>query len=228
MLSTYEYKSLVIYDLQVSKQSKKSESENYHQFIKHIMKNPKTNPTMNSKSIKEPGKDQDEGMSSQLSKLFEDGLKDIYWAEKTLVKALGKMRKSAGSKELVSAIEKHITQTEKQVSRLEEVFSIIGKEPRGKKCEAMEGLIKEGETIMEEAEEGAMRDAGIIAAAQKVEHYEISSYGTLRTYAETLGMDDAVALLEETLEEEKDTDILLSDLATSSVNLLAAASELKK
>jgi ferritin-like metal-binding protein YciE len=185
------------------------------------MKNPKST-TSTSKS-NESGKDQDEGMSAQLNKLFEDGLKDIYWAEKSLIKALGKMSKNASSKELVSAIDTHITQTEEQVSRLEEVFSLIGKEPRGKKCEAMEGLIKEGETIMEESEEGPMRDAGIIAAAQKVEHYEISSYGTLSTYAETLGLDEAVALLEETLEEEKDTDVLLTDLATSSINLMASS-----
>lgn len=177
----------------------------------------------NSKSNSEQSQDASEGMSSQLGKLFEDGVRDIYWAEKALVKALAKMRKNATSEELVTAIDTHISETEGQVERLEEVFSILGKEPRGKKCEAMEGLIKEGETIMEEAEEGPMRDAGIIAAAQKVEHYEISSYGTLRTYAETLGLDEAVDLLEETLEEEKLTDTKLNDLAITSINMLAAS-----
>jgi ferritin-like metal-binding protein YciE len=164
-----------------------------------------------------------DGMSTQLGKLFEDSVRDIYWAEKALVKALGKMSKNASSPELVEAISNHIVQTEEQVARLETVFSILGKEPRGKKCEAMEGLIKEGETVMEEAEEGAMRDAGIIAAAQKVEHYEISAYGTLRTYAQTLGLDEAVVVLEATLEEEKQTDELLNELALSSINLMAAS-----
>lgn len=181
------------------------------------MKNSKSNSTAAS------GQDANEGLSTQLGKLFEDGVKDIYWAEKALLKALAKMGKNATSEELVAAIETHIAQTEEQVTRLEKVFSIMGKEPRGKKCDAMEGLIKEGETIMEESEEGPMRDAGIIAAAQKVEHYEIASYGTLRTYAQTLGLDEAAALLEETLEEEKTTDTLLNDLAVSSVNLMAAS-----
>lgn len=178
-----------------------------------------TKPKSNAVSVV----DKDLVTSPQLNKLFEDGLKDIFGAEKSLIKALGKMKKNAGSKELVAAIDTHISQTEEQVSRLEEVFSILGKEPRAKKCEAMEGLIKEGETIMEAAEEGPMRDACIIAAAQKVEHYEISSYSTLSTYAETLGLDEAVVLLDETLEEEKDTDTLLSDLATTSVNLMAVS-----
>jgi ferritin-like metal-binding protein YciE len=175
-----------------------------------------------SKSKSGAGENSSEG-STQLGKLFEDGIKDIYWAEKALVKALGKMSENATSDDLSEAIDTHIAQTETQVARLEKVFAIIGKEPRGKKCEAMEGLIKEGETIMEEAEEGPMLDAGIIAAAQKVEHYEISSYGTLRTYAQTLGLDEAVALLEETLEEEISTDSLLSDLATTNVNAMAGS-----
>jgi ferritin-like metal-binding protein YciE len=164
-----------------------------------------------------------EGMSTQLGKLFEDTVRDTYWAEKALVKALGKMSKNATSEELINAIDNHITETEEQVQRLEQIFSMLGKEPRGKKCEAMIGLIKEGETVMEESEEGAMRDAGIIASAQKVEHYEIAAYGTLRTYAQTLGLDEAVSLLETTLEEEKNTDALLNDLAVNSINLLAAS-----
>jgi ferritin-like metal-binding protein YciE len=176
----------------------------------------------NSKSNGGQTQDAPEGMSSQLGKLFEDSIRDIYWAEKALVKALGKMQKNASSEELITAIENHIAETEEHVTRLEKVFAVFGKEPRGKKCEAMEGLIKEGETIMEEAEEGPMMDAGIIAAAQKVEHYEIASYGTLRTYAETLGLDEAVSLLEATLEEEKMTDAKLSELAVTSINLMAA------
>jgi ferritin-like metal-binding protein YciE len=183
----------------------------------------KINAMKNSKSNGAPAQDTPEGMSTQLGKLFEDSVRDIYWAEKALLKALPKMSKNATSEELVNAIETHITQTEEQVARLEQVFSILGKEPRGKKCEAMEGLIKEGETVMEEAEEGPMRDAGIIAAAQKVEHYEIAAYGTLRTYAQTLGLDEAVSVLEATLEEEKQTDSLLNDLAVTSINLLAAS-----
>lgn len=163
-----------------------------------------------------------EDLSSQLGKLFEDELRDIYWAEKALVKALPKMAKNATSEELVQAIEKHLEETETHVSRCEEIFSILGKEPRGKKCEAMEGLIKEAQTIMEEAEEGVMRDAAIISAAQKVEHYEIASYGTLRTFAQTLGLDDAVEILESTLEEEKQTDVSLTELATSTINQDAA------
>jgi len=163
-----------------------------------------------------------EELSSQLGKLFEDELRDIYWAEKALVKALPKMAKNATSEELVQAIEKHLEETETHVTRCEEIFSILGKEPRGKKCEAMEGLIKESQTIMEEAEEGVMRDAAIISAAQKVEHYEIASYGTLRTFAQTLGFDDAVEILESTLEEEKQTDVSLTELATSTINQQAA------
>lgn len=163
-----------------------------------------------------------EELSSQLGKLFEDELKDIYWAEKALVKALPKMAKNATSEELVQAIEKHLEETEEHVSRCEEIFSLLGKEARGKKCEAMEGLLKEAQAIMEEAEEGVMRDAAIISAAQKVEHYEIASYGTLRTFAQTLGLDDAVTILESTLEEEKQTDESLTELATATINREAA------
>lgn len=157
-------------------------------------------------------------LSSQLGKLFEDELKDIYWAEKALAKALPKMAKKATSEELVEAIETHLEETEEHVSRCEKIFKLLGKEARGKKCEAMEGLINEAESIMEETEEGVMRDAGIISAAQKVEHYEIATYGTLRTFAETLGLQEAVELLEETLNEEKKTDELLTGLAVSNIN----------
>jgi ferritin-like metal-binding protein YciE len=155
---------------------------------------------------------------SKLMKLFEQELKDIYWAEKALTRALPKMAKNATSEELSDAIEKHLTETENQVERLEEVFAAIDKNPVAKKCEAMDGLIKEGEEIMKECDKGAMRDAGIISAAQKVEHYEIASYGTLRTFAKTLGLDKAASILEEILEEEKNADSKLSELAESTIN----------
>ncbi|MEO6542263.1 MAG: ferritin-like domain-containing protein [Ferruginibacter sp.] len=160
--------------------------------------------------------------SSQLMKLFEDSLKDIYWAEKALTKAIPKMIKNATSEELIEALENHLEETKQQVTRVEQVFEILGKKAVAKKCDAMEGLIKEAGGIMEECEAGAMRDAGIIAAGQKVEHYEIASYGTLRQYAETLGLTDASALLEETLEEEKAADVKLTEVAISSVNVEAA------
>jgi ferritin-like metal-binding protein YciE len=160
--------------------------------------------------------------SSQLMKLFEQGLKDIYWAEKALTKAIPKMAKNATSEDLSSALDKHLGETKMHVSRLEQVFEILEKKPIAKKCEAMDGLIREGGEIMQECEEGAMRDAGIISAAQKIEHYEIASYGTLRTFAEVLGLSDAASLLEETLHEEKAADEKLSNVAESAVNVEAS------
>lgn len=144
--------------------------------------------------------------ASGLTALFEDGLKDIYWAEKALTKALPLMAKNATSAELIDALTNHLTETEEQVTRLEKVFESIGKKASAKKCDAMEGLIEEGKGILEETEPGVVRDAGIIAAAQKIEHYEIATYGTLRQFAETLGFTEAAALLEETLDEEKGAD----------------------
>lgn len=159
------------------------------------------------------------GGNSQLEKLFTDSLKDIYWAEKHLTKALPKMKKAATTDELKSAIEEHLAQTEEQVTRLEQVFELCGKKAQAKKCDAMEGLIKEGESVVEDTEDDSMtRDAGIIMAAQKVEHYEIATYGSLVQFARTLGMDDAAALLEQTLEEEKETDQKLSQIAEGSIN----------
>jgi len=156
---------------------------------------------------------------SQLEKLFTDTLKDIYWAEKQLTKALPKMQKNATTDELKSAIEEHLTQTQEHVSRLEQVFEMCGKKAQAKKCEAMEGLIEEGNEIVEETEKGTMtRDAGIIMAAQKVEHYEIATYGTLVQFAKTLGMDEAAEILIQTLEEEKDTDQRLSEIAETNIN----------
>jgi ferritin-like metal-binding protein YciE len=164
-----------------------------------------------------------EGMeSSQLMKLFEDELKDIYWAEKALTKAIPKMIKNATSTDLIEALESHLSETQNQVTRLEEVFNSIDKKAAAKKCEAMEGLIKEGQEIMEESEEGAMCDVGIISAAQKIEHYEIASYGTLRQFAETLSLTEAADLLEQTLNEEKAADEKLSEIAVSVVNVQAA------
>lgn len=160
--------------------------------------------------------------SSQLMQLFVEGLKDIYWAEKALTKAIPKMIKNATSEELIEALENHLTETEEQVGRAEQVFEVIDKKAVAKKCEAMEGLIKEAEEIMKECEEGAMRDAGIISAAQKVEHYEIASYGTLCQFAETLGLGDAVELLQTTLDEEKAADDKLTEVAVSAVNIEAA------
>ncbi|MFN3916162.1 MAG: ferritin-like domain-containing protein [Flavobacteriales bacterium] len=159
--------------------------------------------------------------SSQLMKLFEDELKDIYWAEKALTKAIPKMIKNATSEELIDTLTNHLSETENQIIRLEQVFKLIDKKAVAKKCEAMEGLIKEAESIMDSCEGGAMCDAGIILAAQKVEHYEIASYGTLRAFAKILGEDDAGILLQQTLDEEKDADSILSEIAQS-INIEAA------
>ncbi|HLP50120.1 MAG TPA: ferritin-like domain-containing protein [Chitinophagales bacterium] len=179
------------------------------------------------KSAKPAGKKQAaSGMKqSQLMKLFEDELKDIYWAEKALTKALPKMAKNATSPELVEALQNHLEETQGQIQRLEQVFEIIEKKAVAKKCEAMEGLLKEGDEIMKDTEKGSMRDAGIISAGQKVEHYEIASYGTLRAFAQTLGLQDAAALLQETLDEEKAADETLTEVAESAINVEAAEEE---
>ncbi|MES2559291.1 MAG: ferritin-like domain-containing protein [Bacteroidota bacterium] len=158
---------------------------------------------------------------SSLMKLFEEELKDIYWAEKALTRALPKMIKNATSPELANCIRVHLKETEQQVVYVEKVFKLTGKNAKGKKCEAMDGLIKEAQRIIEETERGAMRDAGIIAAAQKVEHYEIASYGTLRTFAQTMGLDDVVEILETILLEEKTADETLTEVAAS-INLVAS------
>ncbi|MDV6167080.1 ferritin-like domain-containing protein [Flavobacterium sp. DG1-102-2] len=157
-----------------------------------------------------------------LKELYIDCLKDIYWAEKALTKALPKMAKNATNENLVAALEDHLTVTEEQISRLEKVFELIGKKAVAKKCEAMDGLIKEGQDIMESTEPGAVRDAGIIAASQKIEHYEIATYGTICAFAKTLGQDEAAALLHETLAEEKEADITLTEAAYNTINFDAA------
>jgi ferritin-like metal-binding protein YciE len=148
-----------------------------------------------------------------LTDLFEDMLKDVYYAEKAILKALPKMEKSATAEDLKSAFAKHRTETEGQVQRLEAVFGILGKKPQTKKCPATDGLLQEGEDIMTEAKDPAVRDAGLVAAAQAVEHYEIARYTALSRWAETLGMDDAVELLNETLEQEEATDEALAELS---------------
>lgn len=153
-----------------------------------------------------------------LFELFVAELKDIYWAEKAIIKALPKMIKNAEAEELKAAFEEHLEVTEGQVERLEEVFEIINMTPQGKKCEAMDGLIKEGEELMKEFKGSPALDAALVSAAQKIEHYEIASYGCLRTYARLLGHDDAVDLLQATLEEEAETDEKLTDIAESFVN----------
>jgi len=163
-----------------------------------------------------------------LRDLFVDSLKDIYWAEKALTKALPKMAKNATTENLVAAIEDHLEVTKIQVTRLEQVFDLIGEKAVAKKCDAMEGLIKEGESIMEETEEGPVRDAGIVAASQKIEHYEIATYGTLVDFALTLGEDEAAELLGATLTEEKEADTLLTEAAYNNINFDAAEADGEK
>lgn len=158
-----------------------------------------------------------------LQDLFHDTLKDIYFAEKKILTALPKMAKAANSEELRAAFEKHEGETEGQVERLEQVFKIIGETPKGKTCDAIMGLIEEGQEIMKEYKGMPALDAGLLAAAQAVEHYEISRYGTLRTWAQELGHAQAVKLLEATLAEEKKTDSSLTQLAEGSVNRHAEA-----
>lgn len=158
-----------------------------------------------------------------LNELFLDTLKDIYYAEKHILKALPKMAKAANSDELRTAFEKHYDETEGQVERLEQIFEMIGKAARGKKCEAIEGIIDEGKEVMEEYADTPALDAGLLSAAQAVEHYEISRYGTLKAWAEKLNMPQAVKLLEATLAEEKKTDETLTKIAVKAVNYEAAA-----
>lgn len=187
------------------------------------MENKNSNSTTTQKGKQSTQKSKNAPVqSSQLLKLFEDELKDIYWAEKALTKAIPKMIQNSTSEELVDALTSHLAETKNQVTRLEKVFESIGKKATAKKCDAMEGLIMEGEEIMEDCEEGAMCDAGIISAAQKVEHYEIASYGTLRQFAETLSLSEAESLLAATLKEEKAADQKLSEVAKDAINIEAA------
>jgi ferritin-like metal-binding protein YciE len=158
-----------------------------------------------------------------LDDLFHNTLKDIYFAEKKILATLPKMAKAAQNQELKAAFEKHYTETEGQVDRLEQVFAIIKQKPQGKTCAAIVGITKEGAEIMQEYKGSPALDAGLLAAAQAVEHYEISRYGTLRTWAEELGLDDAVTLLDATLDEEEATDEALTKIAETAVNQQAEA-----
>ena len=160
---------------------------------------------------------------SRLEEFFHDELKDIYWAETHLVKTLPKMAKAASGEELKNAFTEHLAVTKEHVSRLDKVFELLGYKPEAKKCEAMEGITKEGESIIEDTEDGtATRDAGLIMAGQKVEHYEIATYGALARVAKTLGHAEVVKILKSTLAEEKQADDSLTQLAESSVNEEAA------
>lgn len=164
-----------------------------------------------------------EDMDSALHEYFMHNLKDIYWAEKHLLKVLPKMAKATSTGELQEAFETHLDQTKEHVGRIEKVFELLGEKPVAKKCEGMEGLTKEGETAIEETEAGSMtRDAALIVSAQKVEHYEITSYGSLAQLARTMGHDEVAELLGQILDEEKDTDEILTGLAESTINMQAA------
>jgi len=156
-----------------------------------------------------------------LHELFEETVRDIYYAEKKILKALPKMAKKASSEDLSAAFEAHLEETEGQIERLEQIFEMLGKNARGKTCPAIDGIIEEAEEVMKEAETDAVRDAAMLATAQAVEHYEISRYGTLKSWAGKVGMTDAVKLIDETLQQEKATDVKLSELAESEINVEA-------
>lgn len=178
-----------------------------------------TTKTSSSKAAKKSSAQGRAAGNTQLEKFFIDALKDIYWAEKHLTKALPKMQKAATTEELQNAIGEHISQTEEHVTRLEHVFEMLGHKAQAKKCEAMEGLVKEGETVVEETEDGSLtRDVGIIVSAQKVEHYEIATYGSLVQLATTMGHEDIAQVLQETLDEEKQTDEGLTSIAENDIN----------
>jgi len=162
-----------------------------------------------------------------LKKLYVEELRDLYSAENQILKALPKMAKAATSKELKHAFNEHLAQTKGQVERLEKIFTKLDTSPKGKTCKAMEGLVKEGEELMGEKSEPEILDAGLIAAAQRVEHYEMAGYGTVRTYATLLNESEAAGLLQETLDEEGQTDKTLSQLAESVINRDALAASSK-
>ena len=184
---------------------------------------PRTSTKASSKTApKKAGNSSAKSDETMLKELFIEELKDIYWAEKHLTKALPKMRKAATSEELANAFEEHLEVTMVQIERIEEVFEMLGLTPRAKKCEAMEGLVEEAQEHIDELPKGSMvRDAGLIISAQKVEHYEIAAYGSLVQLAKTMGENDIADILEETLQEEKDTDQLLTELAVSGINIAA-------
>ena len=183
------------------------------------MKTSRKRNTADEMEDEESTEEESANENSELMEFFVDELKDIYWAEKHLVKSLPKMAKAATSEELRSAFEDHLAVTEEHVTRLEEVFSIVDKKPQAKKCDAMAGLVEEANSIVSDTDAGSMtRDVGLIFAAQKVEHYEIATYGCLRTIARVLGLEDAAALLQTTLDEEGEADKTLTAIAESYVN----------
>lgn len=192
--------------------------------------NSKSSSAVNGNATRQPAAKKNQSMEptnmqedSRLQEFFHDEIKDIYWAEKHLVKTLPKMHKAASSTELKGAIAEHLEVTRGHVERLDEVFSLLGKKPQAKKCDAMEGITKEGESIIEDTEAGtATRDVGLIMAAQKVEHYEIATYGGLAQLAKTLGYEEIATILQSTLDEEKEADENLSKLAEAKVNASAA------
>ncbi len=163
--------------------------------------------------------------STGLMKLLEDQLADLYYVEKQLVKALPKMAKKANNEELRTAFEEHLAETQTQVGRLEEIFGHLGKPAKAKKCPAIDGILEEGTEIMEEFADDEALDAGLVSAAQKVEHYEITSYGSMKAWAEQLELEEVVALIDETLEEEKGADEKLSSIGESVVNIEADTEE---
>ena len=175
----------------------------------------KTTSSKAAASKKTPAK---KDAAKELKDLFEDSLKDIYWAEKALVKALPKMHKNATHEKLKTAISNHLEETQNQVKRLEDCFAALGKKAQAKKCDAMQGILDEGDSIVEETQPGPVRDAGIIAASQKIEHYEIATYGTLAAFAKVLKEKKCLKNLLETLEEEKKCDELLSSIADTNLN----------
>ena len=209
------------------------------------MKNVQTNPTLKQqtvpgsaskafqktgtpKQIKVKKESTKSGIAECLRDLFVDELKDIYWAEKELVKALPKMIKQATSNELISILTKHLAETKEHIARLEEVFFSVGQKAETEKCDVMEGLLKETEEIMQNTEQGIVRDAGIICVAKKVEHYEIAIYGTLVSFAKTLQELSAASLLQNTLNEEKEVDQKLSEIAESCIKKRATGKDNKE
>jgi ferritin-like metal-binding protein YciE len=179
-----------------------------------------TNATAGKKSSKAASNGSSSQSPTYLQKFFIDQLKDIYWAENELLKGLTTMKKSTTTEELEDAFDNHYKQTERHIQRLEKVFKLVGRKAQGKKCEAMAGLLKESESIIEETEEGSItRDAALIIAAQKVEHYEIATYGGLVQLALTMGLQRAAELLDKTLKEEEETDELLTNIAEDHINV---------
>jgi len=172
-----------------------------------------------TKSTKSKSPKSKEMQESEFHQFFVDELKDIYWAEKHLAKALPKMQKASTSKELATAFEKHTKETEEHIKIVEKVFELCGEKATAKKCDAMEGLVEEANSIISDTDKGtSIRDAGLILAAQKVEHYEIATYGTLRTFSEKMGHNEITSLLQGVLDNEKETDVALTEIAVNFIN----------